>query len=84
VSKVTIFISLGALSVLGGAGNMNRLDLGVGAVGIGCFFAILARIAQASAHHAEVLEATRRTTGAMAEVADRVTARKQVFDADVL
>ena len=50
-------IIIGFLCVVGGAVSLSGATAGVGAVAIGCFLAILARLAQARTQHAELLKA---------------------------
>jgi len=48
-------VILGLLVVLGGILSLNQVTLGVGLIAIGCFLAILARLAQAEAQHRKIL-----------------------------
>ena len=46
-----ILMILGILAVVIGALSLSQATMGVGVIAIGCFLAILARLAQAEAHH---------------------------------
>jgi hypothetical protein len=46
-----ILMILGILAVAFGALSLSEATMGVGIIAIGCFLAILARLAQAEAHH---------------------------------
>ena len=46
-----VLMILGILVVLIGAVSLSQATMGVGLVAIGCFLGILARLAQAEAHH---------------------------------
>ena len=48
-------VILGILVVLGGILSLTQATMGVGLIAIGCFLAILARLAQAEAQHRQVL-----------------------------
>ena len=48
-------VILGLLVVLGGILSLTQATLGVGLIAIGCFLAILARLAQAEAQHRKIL-----------------------------
>jgi hypothetical protein len=48
---VTGLIVVGCLLVLGGVLHVSQATLGVYLAAVGCFFAILARIAQSAAQH---------------------------------
>lgn len=43
--------AFGVFLALFGAANLNPGTLGVGVIGLACFVGILARVAQAAAHH---------------------------------
>lgn len=51
---VAIFVILAICIVGFGALSLSQATAGVGIIAIGCFFGILARLAQASAHHDEL------------------------------
>lgn len=51
-----ILVAVSLLLALFGFVMLTQATNGVGAVALGCFFGILARIAQASAHHQEQLK----------------------------
>jgi hypothetical protein len=57
---VALLIVLAVVAATLGALQLSSATLGVGLVAIGCTFAILARIAQAAAHHRQVLSAADR------------------------
>ena len=46
-----ILMILGILAVVVGALSLSQATMGVGIIAIGCFLAILARLAQAEVHH---------------------------------
>jgi hypothetical protein len=48
-------VILGLLVVLGGILSLTQATLGVGLIAIGCFLAILARLAQAEVQHRKTL-----------------------------
>ncbi|WP_158606133.1 hypothetical protein [Simplicispira hankyongi] len=48
-------VILGILVVIGGILSLSQATLGVGLIAIGCFLAILARLAQAEAQHRRAL-----------------------------
>jgi hypothetical protein len=48
---VILFEVLALLAGLGGLASISQATLGVGMIGFGCLLAILARLAQAEAHH---------------------------------
>jgi hypothetical protein len=48
-------VVLGLLVVLGGILSLTQATLGVGLIAIGCFLAILARLAQAEVQHRKTL-----------------------------
>jgi hypothetical protein len=50
-----LFACAAAVIVFFGAGELTQATTGVGLICIGCFVGILARLAQASAHHAAMM-----------------------------
>ena len=47
-----VLISLSLVVAAGGVATLSEATQGVGALALGCFLAILARICQAAGHHA--------------------------------
>lgn len=50
-----VLMIVATLAVLFGAFSLSQATMGVGIITIGCFIAILARLAQASQHHREAM-----------------------------
>ena len=54
-----IAIIIGVLAAAAGVLNLSNATAGVGGIAAGCFFAIIARICHASAHHDDLVAAVR-------------------------
>ncbi|WP_208588000.1 hypothetical protein [Xanthomonas fragariae] len=52
---VTALVIISILAVAIGVLSLSQATMGVGVIAIGCFIAILARLAQASEHHKSLL-----------------------------
>jgi hypothetical protein len=50
-----IFVILGAIALVIGLFSLTQTTMGAGIIGIACFLGILARIAQASKQHRELI-----------------------------
>jgi len=69
-----ILLLISGLALLGGLASLSNATSGVGGIAVACFLAILARIAQASAHHAELMSDARAAPPAAAAVTTLGTA----------
>jgi len=61
---VILLVIVAALAALAALFNLNQATLGVGLLAYACFFAILARLAQAGVQHAELRRIIRDGRGA--------------------
>ena len=56
---IALLLFGGFVSMLRGVASLSNATAGVGGIAVACFLAIVARIAQASAHHAEMRKLVR-------------------------
>jgi len=79
-----VFVVIGGLALIGGLTSLSNATSGVGGIAVACFFGILARLAQASAHHDEVLKllTDARATPAAAAAATTLGTAKPVLTAN--
>ncbi len=54
MSIILVFLSI--ISAVGGFFSLSQATMGVGILAVSCLLAILARIAQADAHHKELVK----------------------------
>ena len=72
---VAVFMLLAVLALIGGVLTLSQVT-GVGLVGIACFFAICAHLAQASSHHDKLVGALKRQTEQLADAVYQQTTRQ--------